>query len=107
MRTARATSVDYDSENVARRDTRTLHCCARLSQPEHCERGISALVTSSHHVAPLVADRSPAAIRARIVGWVMPGVLLGVLLARILSGTVAPLWGPVASTSLLPPGSLC
>ena len=52
MSTARATSVDYDPENGARRDTRTLHCCARLSQPEHCERG-------DQRAGALVPSRGP------------------------------------------------
>ena len=44
-------------------------------------------------LVPFAAHLAPAAERGRVVGQVMSGLLIGVLLARAVSGLVAEAWG--------------
>lgn len=44
-------------------------------------------------LVPFAAHLAPAAQRGRVVGQVMSGLLIGVLLARAVSGLVAEAWG--------------
>jgi predicted MFS family arabinose efflux permease len=44
--------------------------------------------STSHLVLPLAAKLAPAARRGHVVGTIMAGLLLGILLARVVSGTL-------------------
>jgi len=55
--------------------------------------GIGLLATVTQQVVPLAAQLAPEARRGRSVGTVMMGLLLGILLARTLSGFIAGLAG--------------
>jgi predicted MFS family arabinose efflux permease len=53
--------------------------------------GLSSVVAQI--LVPFAADLAPAESRGRVVGTVMSGLLIGILLARAVSGAVAGIWG--------------
>ncbi len=53
--------------------------------------GVTSVVAQI--LVPYAAHLAPAAARGRVVGRVMSGLLLGILLARTVSGALSELWG--------------
>ena len=53
--------------------------------------GVTAVVAQI--LVPYAAHVAPAHARGRVVGRVMSGLLLGILLARTVSGALSELWG--------------
>ncbi|MEJ2633065.1 MAG: MFS transporter [Acidihalobacter sp.] len=54
---------------------------------------IGLCATLAQDIVPAAAHLAPAALRGRVVGKVMSGLLLGILLSRVVSGLVAAQWG--------------
>lgn len=50
---------------------------------------VGVFATSAQDLVPIVADLAPASTRGRYLGYVMSGLMLGILLSRTLAGWVA------------------
>lgn len=54
---------------------------------------VGLFATVAQQVVPLAVHLAPPAERGRILGKVTGGILIGILLARTVSGTISDLWG--------------
>lgn len=54
---------------------------------------VGAFATTAQQAIPFAAELAPPQARGRVVGRAMTGLLLGVLLARMVSGTIADAFG--------------
>ena len=54
---------------------------------------VGLMATLAQDIVPAAAALAPAARRGKVVGMVMTGLLLGILLSRVISGTVSEYWG--------------
>ena len=54
---------------------------------------VGLFATVAQQIVPLAVHLAPAAERGRILGTVTGGILIGILLARTVSGTISDLWG--------------
>ncbi|UMY15841.1 MFS transporter [Methylobacterium organophilum] len=54
---------------------------------------IGLFATVAQQIVPLAVHLAPAAESGRVLGMVTGGILIGILLARTVSGTIADLWG--------------
>lgn len=54
---------------------------------------VGVFATVAQQIVPLAVHLAPPAERGRILGKVTGGILIGILLARTVSGTISDLWG--------------
>ncbi|WP_085316703.1 MFS transporter [Derxia lacustris] len=54
---------------------------------------LGLVATLAQDIVPAAAALAPVAVRGRVVGTVMTGLLLGILLSRVASGLIAAQWG--------------
>ncbi|WP_029062872.1 MFS transporter [Labrenzia sp. DG1229] len=54
---------------------------------------VGLFATVAQQIVPLAVHLAPPADRGRILGKVTGGILIGILLARVISGTISDLWG--------------
>jgi len=54
---------------------------------------VGLFATVAQQIVPLAVHLAPPAERGRILGKVTGGILIGILLARAVSGTISDLWG--------------
>lgn len=54
---------------------------------------VGLFATVAQQIVPLAVHLAPAAERGRILGTVTGGILIGILLARTVSGMISDLWG--------------
>jgi predicted MFS family arabinose efflux permease len=54
---------------------------------------VGLFATVAQQIVPLAVHLAPSAERGRILGKVTGGILVGILLARTVSGTISDLWG--------------
>ncbi|TYC58997.1 MFS transporter [Rhodobacterales bacterium] len=54
---------------------------------------VGLFATVAQQIVPLAVHLAPPAERGRILGKVTGGILIGILLARTVSGTISDLWG--------------
>ena len=55
--------------------------------------GIGITAIAAQIIVPFAAQLTPSADRGRVVGTIMGGLLIGILLARTVSGFVGAIWG--------------
>lgn len=55
--------------------------------------GIGMTAISAQVIVPFAAQLTPSADRGKVVGTIMGGLLIGILLARTVSGFVGAIWG--------------